>query len=176
MRINRLIAAGAIVGLVVLASNVMALEADQPATRGIIHRTVDPVPPGDHSGVPTISDACPAENVGVLADGDTIVGSTIGSAHDFGGDPFDNFGGECLDEIFEFSVSLQGEWSFDTCTVPACFDTTAAPVISSTATVFCLQGGHYLCAVIAGHRTNYRAYEIDRLVKRAHIYGKPVGS
>ncbi len=123
MRIDRLIAAVAIVGLVVLTSNVMALEALQPPTRGIIHRTVDPMPPGDHSGVPTISDACPAENVGVLADGDTIVGSTIGSTHDFGGDACDNFGGAGLDQIFEFSVGLPGEWSFDTCTVPACFDT-----------------------------------------------------
>ena len=65
---------------------------------------------------------CPADNVGVLTSGSTIVGSTIGSTNDFVAPCGSNAGGQ--DEIFEFAVDGPGEWSFDSCTVPACWDTT----------------------------------------------------
>ena len=69
------------------------------------------------------SDACPAANVGVLqSGGGTIVGSTIGSTDDFVAGCGSKTGGQ--DEIFAFSIDLPGRWNFDTCTVPACWDTT----------------------------------------------------
>ncbi|MCH7926090.1 MAG: hypothetical protein IIC51_11200, partial [Planctomycetes bacterium] len=71
---------------------------------------------------PSRSNTCPATNVGVLTNGSTIVGSTIGSTDNFvaacGAEP----GGQ--DEIFEFAVDVDCQWTLDSCTVPACWDTT----------------------------------------------------
>ena len=78
MRINRLIAAVSVAGLLVLASNVMALEVTNVLERGKVY-TDGPLPKGDHDSVPPSgANTCPADNVGVLTDGDTVVGSTIG--------------------------------------------------------------------------------------------------
>ncbi|MCH8147213.1 MAG: thrombospondin type 3 repeat-containing protein [Planctomycetes bacterium] len=121
MRINRLIAAVAIVGLFVVTSNVLALDLVTFSARTAqLHD--GPLPPGDHNGIPQGANTCPADNVGQLSDGDTIVGSTIGSSDDFVAPCGSNLGGQ--DEIFEFTVEFPGEWSFDSCTVPACWDTT----------------------------------------------------
>ena len=95
-----------------------------------LHRAAGPIDgPADRidpSGPPARADACPAANVGMLnSAGGSIVGSTIGSVDDFDASVLgcgDNPGGQ--DEIFQFTVDGIGLWSFDTCTVPACWDTT----------------------------------------------------
>ncbi len=94
-------------------------------------------PDADCSGADPCPDICDCNEVGectadncnlvgtcvpVLSSGDTIVGSTIGSADDFVASCGSLAGGR--DEIFEFRVDVPGEWSFDTCTVPACWDAT----------------------------------------------------
>ncbi|MCH9003359.1 MAG: hypothetical protein IIC02_12365, partial [Planctomycetes bacterium] len=80
----------------------------------VTYQNLGPVPNG-----------CPGIDVGVLsAAGGSWTGSTIGSTDDFD-DRFincaSNPGGR--DEIFQFTVEVAGIWSFDTCTVPACWDT-----------------------------------------------------
>ncbi len=77
---------------------------------------------GAEGGAVAMSNACPATNAGVLSDGSTIVGSTIGSTDNFVAGCTAQPGGQ--DEIFEFSVDLCGTWTFDSCTVPTCWDTT----------------------------------------------------
>ncbi|MCH8147286.1 MAG: hypothetical protein IH987_04725, partial [Planctomycetes bacterium] len=72
-----------------------------------------------------VPNGCPGTNVGELSSaGGSWVGSTIGSTDDFD-DRFINCvskpGGP--DEIFQFTVDVAGTWAFDTCTVPACWDT-----------------------------------------------------
>ncbi|MCH8148489.1 MAG: hypothetical protein IH987_10920 [Planctomycetes bacterium] len=122
MRSNRLISAVAIVGLTVLSTNAHALEPTVNRPRAV-HPIGGSADGGDRSGPPTGSDACPAANVGVLKYfGGTIAGSTIGSMDDFVAGCGSSVGGQ--DVIFEFAVDLPGEWAFDTCTVPACWDTT----------------------------------------------------
>ena len=68
---------------------------------------------------------CPGTDVGVLSSaGGSWVGSTIGSTDDFDDNLINcasDTGGP--DEIFQFTVEAAGTWSFDTCTVPACWDT-----------------------------------------------------
>ena len=63
-----------------------------------------------------------ATNVGVLSVGSTIAGSTSNSLNDFPAGCNSDEGGR--DEVFEFSVNSSGFWTFDSCTVPACWDTT----------------------------------------------------
>ncbi|MCH7926307.1 MAG: hypothetical protein IIC51_12315 [Planctomycetes bacterium] len=121
MRSNRLISAVAIVGLTILSTNAPALEPPINLSRAV-HPIDGPADAVDHSGIPQGANTCPADNVGTLTNGGTIVGSTIGSTDDFVAGCSSVSGGR--DEIFEFQVDLPGEWSFDTCTVPACWDTT----------------------------------------------------
>ena len=124
MRSNRLIFAVVIAGLAALSTNAPAIEPGTDFSK-MLHPTGVVSSPGTPSGPAVLSDACPAENVGVLnSAGGSIVGSTIGSADDFDATALgcgDNAGGN--DEIFEFMVDGTGIWSFDTCTVPACWDT-----------------------------------------------------
>ncbi|MCH7926348.1 MAG: hypothetical protein IIC51_12520, partial [Planctomycetes bacterium] len=124
MRSNRLIFAVVIAGLAALSMNARALEPGNGFSK-ILHPTGVVLPPGTPSGPAVFSDACPAANVGVLnSAGGSIVGSTMGSADDFDASVLgcgDRVGGR--DEIFEFMVDGTGVWSFDTCTVPACWDT-----------------------------------------------------
>ncbi len=121
MRSNRLIPVVAIVGLTVVSRNAPALEPSLVLPRPV-HPDSAPLAPGGPSGSPIVSDSCPATNVGVLTDGSAIVGSTIGSTDDFVAGCGSLPGGP--DVIFEFSVEFPGEWLFDTCMVPACWDTT----------------------------------------------------
>ncbi|MCH8146897.1 MAG: IPTL-CTERM sorting domain-containing protein [Planctomycetes bacterium] len=121
MKSNLLSSTLAVVGLTVLSTNAPALE---PPTKLIsaVHPIDRPEDAGNHSGSQTVSGGCPATNVGVLSDRSTIVGTTIGMADNFEAGCFSLPGGS--DAIFEFSVDSPGGWSFDTCTVPACWDTT----------------------------------------------------
>ncbi len=124
MRNNRVIASVAVVGLVVLTTNAVALDPINELPKSTL--STAPVPDaGLPSGPPTVSDACPAINVGTLfSGGGSIVGSTIGSTDDFDASVLgcgDNPGGR--DEIFEFNIDATGLWRFNTCDVPACWDT-----------------------------------------------------
>ncbi len=109
-----------VVLLLVLTTSASALEPAINLSRAV-HPVDGPGGQGDHGGPSVRANTCPADNVGVLNSGDTIVGSTIGSTDDFVAPCGSNAGGQ--DEIFEFAVALPGEWCFDTCTVPACWDT-----------------------------------------------------
>ena len=140
MRSNRLISAVAIVGLTILSTNAPALEPPINLSRAV-HPIDGPADAVDHSGIPQGANTCPADNVGTLTNGGTIVGSTIGSTDDFVAGCSSVSGGR--DKIFEFQIDLPGEWSFDTCTVAACWarrwrfmkkPATVAPVISSLVT------------------------------------------
>ncbi|MCH7925087.1 MAG: hypothetical protein IIC51_06095, partial [Planctomycetes bacterium] len=78
------------------------------------YKTLGPLPNG-----------CPGRDLGVLsAAGGSWTGSTANSTDDFD-DRFincaSNPGGP--DEIFQFTVAVPGIWSFDSCTVPAAWDT-----------------------------------------------------
>ena len=121
MRSNRLISAVAIAGLTILSTNLLALEPPFALPRAV-HPEAGPADPDLPSGSPIVSDACPATNPGTLSSGDTIVGSTLGPTDDFVAGCGSLPGGQ--DEIFEFSVDGPSKWGFDTCTVPACWDTT----------------------------------------------------
>ncbi|MCH8146898.1 MAG: thrombospondin type 3 repeat-containing protein [Planctomycetes bacterium] len=121
MRSNHLISAVAIVGLTILSTSASALEQVVYFARAAQLEN-GPLPRGDHSGSPAGANSCPADNIGTLTDGSTIVGSTIGSTDDFVAGCGSYPGGQ--DEVFEFAVDVPGEWRFDTCTVPACWNTT----------------------------------------------------
>ena len=117
-----LIATVAIVGLTVVSANAPALEPSISLSRAV-HPIDGPADAGQQRGPSTGSGGCPAINEGVLnSGGGTIVGSTIGSTDDFVAGCNSYHGGQ--DEIFEFTVDFPGLWEFDTCTVPACWDTT----------------------------------------------------
>ena len=122
MHFNHLSCAVAIAALTILSTNAPALEPPFNLSRAV-HPIDGPADAGDRSGPPRVSDACPAISVGVLnSGGGTIVGSTIGSTDDFVAGCGSHPGAQ--DEIFEFAVDFPGLWTFDTCTVPACWDTT----------------------------------------------------
>lgn len=101
-----------------------------------VQRTQSPTSPKQSSALPTNpqnssssagrSDTCPGTDLGALSSlGGAWAGSTTASTDDFDASVLgcaDLAGGR--DEIFQFTVSADGIWSFDTCTVAAGWDTT----------------------------------------------------
>ena len=129
-------------GLGVLAFAVNVLAAPQPVKRVQYHADSDPgglMVPGPVNNTMSPANNCSAPHAaGVLAaSGGVLSGDTFDAGNDFedvwhncsyscnyapyGCDP-DN-GSSGMDEIWEFTVEGPGRWTFDTCTIPAGWDT-----------------------------------------------------
>ena len=128
MRMNRIVAAIAICGLV-FASSAVALEPTYTLRQEAQMHNPGVINVG--TGPALLSDACPATDLGTISGTAQVIGSTAGSADDFDASALpcgDNAGGR--DEIFQFAVDSSGFWSISTCDT-ANFDTTLALNVES---------------------------------------------
>ncbi len=119
-------AQGAALGGPVLDAPSVATQPEPPGKR------IAPAPSGQHSetGARSPANNCGAPHAGGVlpAAGGTLAGDTWNAGDNFNGGlyPADcgySYGPSGNDEIWEFTVEGDGRWTFDTCTIPAMYDT-----------------------------------------------------
>jgi hypothetical protein len=126
MRLNRIIAAIAICGILAFsASSANALAPDNLLQKSATMATSAPAPLGQ-TLPPTISDACPADDLGIITSGDVLFGDNLTSADDFDNTTWPDcaayeYGGG-QDEIFQFQVDSAGAWEISSCFTQTWFD------------------------------------------------------
>jgi hypothetical protein len=123
MRFNKLIAAIAICGIFAVSAKALGPDRDLKKSAKMSTKVAAPV---GQTVPPTISDACPATDIGTVTSGDVVFGDNLTSADDFDNTLWPDCGATELgggqDEIFQFQVDTAGAWELSTCFAQTWFD------------------------------------------------------